>query len=53
VRAAGFMHEKLDPIMLRLFGRPLQEGGSVQLMDLIAAEKREREEIPKLFRWLQ
>jgi len=53
LEAAGFMHEKLDPFMTRLYGRPLKEGGSSQLPELIAAEKQEREQLPNLFHWRQ
>jgi len=37
----------------RLYGRPLKEGGSSQLPELIAAEKQEREQLPNLFHWRQ
>jgi hypothetical protein len=53
MQAAEFMHEKLDPVMTRLYGRPLREGGSKLLPELIADEKKEREELPKLFHWRQ
>ena len=53
IQVAGFMHEKLDPLMIRLYGRPLKEGGSKELPDLVAAEKQEREELAKLFHWTQ
>jgi hypothetical protein len=53
VEAAGFMHERLDPVMTKLYGRPLMEAGSIRLPQLIEAEKQEREQLPKLFHWPQ
>ena len=53
VAAAQFMHEKLDPVATKLYGKPLREGGVRTLPELMAAEKRERDELPKLFHWPQ
>jgi hypothetical protein len=40
----------LDPFYLELTGKPLQEAG-VPLPELMEAERKERENMPQLFKW--
>jgi len=52
VEAASFMHEQLDPIVTRIYGRPITEAYSGPVIsELIASEKKEREELPRIFGW--
>ena len=48
--AASFMHEKLDPVMVELHGRPMHEAG-VEIPELIELEKKERQDLASIFRW--
>ena len=50
LEAASFMHERLDPFYLELAGQPLKEAG-VPLGELIDIERKEREELPRIFNW--
>lgn len=50
VVAAEFMHERLDPFYERVSGSPLHEAG-IRLPELIAAERRDREMIGRIFGW--
>jgi len=50
IRAAEFMHERLDPYYRRISGAPLREAG-VALPELIKAERRDREMIGVIFDW--
>lgn len=50
LEAANFMHERLDPFYLELTGQPLKEAG-VPLGELIDLERKEREELPRIFDW--
>lgn len=48
--AANFMHDRLDPFYIELTGQPLKEAG-VPLSELMNAERKEREELPQIFKW--
>jgi hypothetical protein len=53
LEAARFMHETLDPMVTRLYGKPMMEGEAKTLPELVADEKKERSEISDLFSWPQ
>ncbi|MBI3911831.1 MAG: hypothetical protein HY320_12990 [Armatimonadetes bacterium] len=48
--AANFMQDRLDPFYIELTGQPLKEAG-VPLSELRDAERKEREELPQIFKW--
>ena len=48
--AAEFMHLRLDPYYQRIAGTPLLEAG-VPLPELIAEERRDREQVGEIFGW--
>jgi hypothetical protein len=48
--AAAFMQERLNPFYIALAGQPLLEAG-VPLRDLMDAERKEREELARIFNW--
>jgi hypothetical protein len=50
LEAAQFMQERLDPFFMQLTGQPLKEAG-VPLPDLMRAEKAERAELARIFKW--
>lgn len=50
LEAAAFMHDRMDPFYAELAGQPLLEAG-VPLVELMEAEKKEREELPRIFHW--
>ena len=47
---ADFAHNTLDPYYIKLTGAPLSEAG-VPMMELIELEKKERKELPNIFKW--
>lgn len=52
VDTATFMHASLDPIVTRIYGAPISEAYSGPgLSDLIASEKKEREQLAHIFSW--
>ncbi|MBI4553153.1 MAG: hypothetical protein HY710_12890 [Candidatus Latescibacteria bacterium] len=48
--AATLMQDRLDPFYIELTGQPLKEAG-VPLSELMNAERKEREELPQIFKW--
>ena len=53
LEAASFMQEQLDPIVRRVYGRPISEAYSgPKIPELIVAEKQEREDLPRIFGWI-